>query len=241
MTWRTPPFDRAIAELEAYVRATYDPLGVIVSGSIVRGNPDPTSDFDVVVVHDQPWRLREQRRFADVPAELFVNPPAQIRRYFEREHAAGKPCTAHMLATGERLGASHPVLDELVHEAADWLARPLAPEPAQLTAQRYGAVDLLDDARDVIARDPATAALLLARAVDAIVEHAFWQRERFQPRRKDTLTALASIDPEAASLARRWASSTGRDALDAAEALARHVIGETTFFTWTSAREPVPA
>ena len=101
MTWCVPPYDRAIAELVAYARATWNPLGIVVSGSILRGEAGPTSDLDVNIVHAEPWRLRAQRRFAGVPAELFVNPPAQIRRYFASEHAAGRPCSAHMFTTGE--------------------------------------------------------------------------------------------------------------------------------------------
>src|SRR5689334_13047221 len=98
MTWRVPPFDQAVAELAAYAEATWQPIGVIVAGSIVRGEAGPTSDLDVVVVHRAPWRLREQRWFAGVPTELFVNPPAQIRRCFASEHAEGHPAMADMLA-----------------------------------------------------------------------------------------------------------------------------------------------
>ena len=56
-----PPFDQAVAELEAHVRATWQPLGILIAGSIVRGEAGPTSDLDVFVIHDQPWRLRAQR------------------------------------------------------------------------------------------------------------------------------------------------------------------------------------
>jgi hypothetical protein len=239
MTWRVPPFDRAIVELEAYVRATWNPLGIVVSGSIVRGDPGPTSDFDVHVIHDEPWRLRAQRRFAGVPAELFVNPPAQIRRCFASEHADGHPCSAHMLATGELVGPPHPVIDELVREARDWLARPLALAPTQLTAQRYAIVDAIDDARDTIAADPVAAHLLLAPAVSHIVAHAFLSRGLFQPRRKHAVTALAAIDPAAAELVRRWATQAGPDELATVAALARHVIAADTFFEWVSDLDPV--
>lgn len=239
MTWRVPPFDSAIAALEAYVRATYAPIGIVVAGSIVRGEAGPNSDFDVFVVHDQPWRLREQRRFDGVPAELFVNPPEQVRRYFATEHAGARPHTAHMFATGEPVEPVHPVIRELVAEARDWLARPLAPTPEQLESLRYGGVDLLDDARDIVDHDPVAASLLLADAVRQIIAYAFWKQHRFQPRRKDAVTALAAIDPAAAGLVRRWATSTGADALAAAAALARHVLDADTFFAWTSVREPV--
>ena len=94
-----PPFDQAVAELEAHVRATWQPLGILIAGSFVRGEAGPTSDLDVFVIHDRPWRLRAQRRFAGVPAELFVNPPAQIRRYFASEHAAGRTITGLRLSS----------------------------------------------------------------------------------------------------------------------------------------------
>lgn len=242
MTWRVPPYDRAIAELAAHVQATWKPLGVVVSGSIVRGEAGPTSDLDVFVVHDEPWRLRDQRRFAGVPAELFVNPPAQIRRYFAREHAEGKPSTAHMFATGEVLsvtpGAPHPVIAELMREGREWLARPFAVAPAELTSRRYGVVDLLDDARDVIG-DDTTAHLLLGAAVSDIVAYAFLARGRFRPRRKRAVAALAEIDPAAGELVRRWTTQRGAEALATVEALARHVVGVDTFFDWTSECEPV--
>jgi predicted nucleotidyltransferase len=237
--WRVPPFDRAIDELLTYVRATYAPLGIVVSGSIVRGEAGPTSDFDVFVVHEEAWRVREQKRFAGVPAELFVNPPAQVRQYFEREHAAGRPCTAHMFATGEVIEPVHPAIAELVQDAREWLARRLAPTEDALTRFRYGAVDLLDDARDVIAGDPAAAALLLGDVVQQIVAYAFWVRGRFQPRRKETIAALALIDPAAAALVRESQASSGRERLTTVAALARHVLAVDTFFEWTSPRESV--
>ena len=239
MTWRVPPVDRAVTELLAYVRATYAPRGIVVAGSIVRGEGGPNSDLDVFVIHDEAWRIREQRRFAGVPAELFVNPPAQIRRYFVSEHQRGRPSTAHMFATGEPIAPVDPIVDELVAEARDWLARPIEVSPAQLEALRYGAVDALDDARDIIDRDPATARLILADVVRQIVEIAFWGARRFQPGRKRTVAALATVDPAAAALVGRWASAGDAEVLGIVESLARHVLGVDTFFAWSPPREAV--
>ncbi|MGH2897353.1 MAG: nucleotidyltransferase domain-containing protein [Solirubrobacteraceae bacterium] len=243
MTWRVPPYDRAAAEVEAYVRATYAPIGIVIAGSIVRGEGGPLSDLDVCVVHEPAWRVREQRRFAGVPVELFVNSAAQVRRYFASEHREGKPSTAHMWTTGEPIAPVAPVIRELIAEAHDWMARPVEITPEGLAAQRYGAVDVLDDARDVIAVDPAAASLLLAEAVRSIVGYAFWKRARFQPRRKDAVRALAAIDPEAAALVRRWAACGAAampEALAAVEALARHVQGDDTCFDWISERDIPP-
>ncbi len=235
VTWRVPPFDRAHDELVAYVRATYAPIGIVVAGSIVRGEAGPTSDLDVFVVHGEPWRLRDQRRFAGVPAELFVNPAAQVRRYFASEHARARPCTAHMFATGEPVEPIDPVIVELVREAREWLARPVERTEAELEQLRYGAVDTLDDVRD--ATDEPTSRLLLGNVVQQVVEYAFVSRRMFVPRRKDVVGKLAAIDAEAAQLVRRWAAE--HDGLATVEALAKRVLGVDTFFAWASPRQPV--
>jgi len=119
MTWRVPPYDVAVAEIEAHVRATYQVHGIVIAGSIVRGEPGPTSDFDVFIVHREPWRLRDQRWFNGVPTELFVNPPERIRGYFKSEHGEGRPSTAHMFTTGELLAGADDVATELVPAPAD--------------------------------------------------------------------------------------------------------------------------
>lgn len=236
MTWRVPPFAAAAAEIETHVRATYALHGLVLAGSIVRGEAGPTSDFDVMIVHREPWRLRDQRRFAGVPTELFVNPPERIRGYFASEHRDGRPCTADMFATGEILVADD-VVHDLVCEARTWLGRPVEISESALTQKRYFIVDCLDDARDALAHDPAAAAVLLAQAVRDVVAYAFWSRRQFQPRRKHLTRSLAVIDPAAADRLREFATASGDEAMRIAVALARHVIGADTFFAWTSERD----
>lgn len=236
MSWRVPPYDRAVDEAEAFIRASWKIHGIVVAGSIVRGEAGPTSDLDVFVVHAEPWRVRVQKRFAGVPAELFVNPPDRIRGYFASEHAAARPGTAHMLATGVVLPDGDEIVAELVREAREWLARPIDFAPAELDSKRYAAVDMLDNARDMIDTDPAVAQLLLADAVQQTIAYAFWKRAMFQPRRKDLLRALHDVDPVAVGHVRAFAAARGGQALEIAIALANHVLGVDTFFEWTSDR-----
>jgi predicted nucleotidyltransferase len=238
MTWRTAEVERAIEAMLAYVRETFSPRGIVVAGSIVRGEAGPRSDLDVLVIHDEPWRSREQHRFAGIATELFVNPPAQFRRYFASEHERGRPSTADMFATGEPIAPVDPVVDELIREAREWMVKPIQPSRATLESMRYAAVDLIDDARDVIEAggEPATARLMLADAVARIVGYAFQRRGRFLPRRKRAVEELAQIDPDAAALVREWAS---RRELVTVETLARRVLGVDTFFEWSSERERV--
>jgi hypothetical protein len=104
---------------------------------------------------------------------------------------------------------------------------------------RYGAVDALDNARDIIDGDPAVSRLLLADAVRQIVEYAFWRAQQFQPRRKHVLAALAALDATAADLVRRWGAASDADALAIVESLARHLLSVDPFFAWSSPRETV--
>ena len=62
MNWR-----EIVPEIDAHVRATYKVHGIVIAGSIVRGEADPTSDFDVFIVHAEPSRLRDRRHFKTCP------------------------------------------------------------------------------------------------------------------------------------------------------------------------------
>lgn len=236
MTWRVPPYDRAVEEAEAFIRATWRVNGIVVAGSIIRGEAGPTSDLDIFVVHGEPWRVRAQKRFAGVPTEIFVNPPERIRGYFKNEHSAGRPSTAHMFSTGVALPGAEEIVTELVREARESLARPIVVTSAELEAKRYAVVDMLDNARDTNDTDPAMTRLLLADAVQQIIEYAFWKRAMFQPRRKDQLRALHEVDPVAVDHVRAFTAARPDEALPTSIALATHVLGVDTFFEWTSDR-----
>lgn len=180
------PYRTALDQALAFVFDRFQPIGVIASGTIVRGDPSPSSDLDLFVIHRQPWRQRLQRFFNGVPAELFVNPPERVERYFDEERADGRPVTAHMLATGVVVHAADPVVEQLRTRAAALLASPPAVDEAVLTPLRYAAANHLEDALDVADHDPATAQLFLNRSVDAALLLRFRQAARWQPRTKSS-------------------------------------------------------
>ena len=64
-------------------------LGVLVGGSRMRSEGDPHSDIDVVVVVDRPYRKRWNFVIGGVEVETLINPPFQMRRYFEEERQDG--------------------------------------------------------------------------------------------------------------------------------------------------------
>ncbi len=228
-----PPFDDALEQALTFIRARTEPLGVLACGSITRGEGDASSDLDLYVVHAAPWRQRIQKRFAGVPAEIFVNPPGQIRRYMADEEESGRLITAHMLATGHVLFEDDKIVPALRLDARDRLAKVPALDPESLALKRYLAACRCEDATDRRQTDPVAARRLMNRAVDAMLEYSLWNSGRWQPRDKDLLDVL---DDDVAALARLWLDDGD---WDAALELADKTIGTCGFFEWEWPRESV--
>jgi hypothetical protein len=230
--------DHALRAAVPFILERFNPDGIIVTGSIVRGNPGPTSDLDVHVIHRAPERQRIQKWFEGVPVEIFVNPPTTIRGYFADE--VRRPSTAHMLATGFTVLDEAPIVQLLVQEAREWLARPLKLTEAQLTVLRYGAADAFDNARDVRDADPCTAVRILNGAVDGMLDYAFFVRGKTMPRAKDYLAELSEVDDAVAQLARRYyLAQDVAERFALAEEIAAQTVTETGFFEWESPLERI--
>lgn len=238
-----PRYAAALREAVAFALAEVDATGIVAAGTIVRGTPHASSDLDLYVVHDAPVRRRVQRYFGQaVPAELFINPPAAVRTYFAAEHAAGRPITAHMLATGHVVFARGPALAELRGEAAAWLARPSYLGSAALVRARYDAATRLEDALDVADTDPATATALLTRAILGMLETWCRARTGAVPRDKDLLARVAALDPGLGARACTvFADVPLAERCAAAVAVADATIGARGFFEWDSGFDPVPS
>lgn len=206
--------ERLIAALIDYLQAEFgdDLLGVLATGSRVHGQPDPTSDLDAHVVIAPPRRQRRNFVLDGVEIELFINPPFQIRRYM----AAGGT-DPHMFAFGRAVYDPHGVIAALQAEGrAIWEA---GPPPIQATwMPRYFVADLLRDIVDVAASDEASASLLIAWAVERLVETHCQLNGRWPEKPKRRLGGLAAWDAPAAELAR---AALAGGALDQ---LAAHVL-----------------
>ena len=210
----------------------------MASGTIVRGAPDPASDLDLYVLHRGSFRQRLQKFFNGVPAEIFVNPPSAVERYFAEEQAEGRPLTAHMLATGAVILELDPVVSALRRKTIQLLAQPPDPTPERLTMARYMAATRHEDALDVVTRDPALARMLLSQAVDDILRFCFLQARMFLPRSKELLRAFTEIDPQTAAMVRRFFAAPDLEAqLELAGQIADRTIGVRGFFEWESAPE----
>jgi predicted nucleotidyltransferase len=233
-------YDLALREAVAFILENFNSSGIIASGTIIRGNPDPTSDLDIYVIHQESFRRRIQKYFNKVPAEIFVNPPSMVENYFIEEGAARRPITAHMLATGFVILELDPVVSTLRQRAAEILENPPESSSESLTMARYLAALLFEDALDVVERDPATAQMLLSRAVTEMLHYSFARADRYLPRPKELLTQVAEVDAEAAGLAQAFfKNSLFETRLKFAKQLADRVLGVRGFFKWESIPDEV--
>ena len=232
-------YDVALRKAVEFILENHTVLGIIASGTILRGNPDPSSDLDIYVIHAHPFRQRLQKYFNGIPAEIFVNPPKAVEAYFEEEQADRKPLTAHMLSTGFVILDLDPVIGELVHKAENLLSQPPA-APENLTYQRYSLASIFEDAEDVVERDPETAEMIVYRAVGEMLNFCFIEAGEFIPRQKSLLAELAGLDAKAAELALSFyrASSLGEKMILAGK-IADQTVGERGFFEWEMPRNEV--
>jgi hypothetical protein len=232
------PYTEALHEAVTFILERYAVLGVVASGTIVAGTPDLNSDLDIFVIHGEPQRQRVQKRFHGVATEIFVNPPATIRRYFAEELL--RPSTAHMLAHGAVLIDRHPLTEELIAEAHGWLATVPNLSATQLTLRRYMAADAFENAQDIAERDPANASLILHQAVLAMLDYSFLAANLHLPRAKRMLAAVSELDPALGDMARCFYDAPNHHARMAlAHQIALHTIQATGFFEWESPLEEV--
>lgn len=228
------PYATALREAVRFILGYVEPVAIIAAGSIIRGNPNPNSDFDLYVLHRQPRRQRVQRWFNGVPTEIFINPPDFIPTYFADEGSEGHPSTAHMFATGSVVFDVESVIEPLRAQAREALAQPPNPSSTQLTLMRYGAADMLENALDIRDTAPENARILLCVAVMDMLKYAYLKAGRHLPRHKDMLAQLSGLDAELADLAFAFYRTSGDEAFELAGKIADKTIATRGFFEWES-------
>jgi ribosomal protein S18 acetylase RimI-like enzyme len=227
---------QALTEAVAFAYGHTKVIAIIASGTIIRGVPDPNSDFDLFVLHDAPWRQRVQRLFNDTPCEFFINPPARVPAYFEEE--TWRPIAAHILATGVVVGGDPRSCAGLVAQAQAVLASRPALSAEDDTHIRYQIASTVEDARELLARDAEGAALLALVALLKLIEYAFQSQHRHIPRGKDLLTSLDALAPTTGAAVRAvYAAGSASEQVNRVCALTRTLIGADGFFAWDGTRD----
>lgn len=229
----------ALEEAVEWINTNYQPIAIIATGSIIRGNGNANSDFDIFVIHNDTYRQRVQKFFNNVPCEIFINNIQHIQGYFEDELKSNKPVSANMLATGKVLmGADNNHISELIEQAKQYATRAIVLSNAQLNARKYTLVTFLEDATDVIDADTATAQLLLNRIVEQIIEYVFALHQQPLPRIKDRLKILHDIDANTAiSISAYYGSKDVMEQYKLIYALVLRLTGHTSFYEWESSKD----
>ena len=231
-----PPFDQALVEAIEYVFEIHgDVVAINLAGSVARGETDARSNIDLYVIVGGDLRHRDQRIFSGVPVEMFFNPEERARRAFDDDRKEGRAPGVALMAFGHIIYDPDGVFERLRADALDVMEHGPAVTDEQVTRHRYVAVNQLDNALDVVERDPAMAQILATEAVSQAIAVWFIERGGWTPRAKDRLEALRRVDPEAADAVVQFILSG--DITDAESAVGV-LLGVSGFFEWESIPEP---
>lgn len=214
-------------------------LGAVFAGSLARGGAGPSSHLDLVVLQEAAGRRRVQRKFADVPVELFFNSRGWLTAYLHEEPLCGRPVMTHMLATGVVIADTNGQLAAICREAKETIRAGAQLTPERLTKSRYRTACLVEDALDFGAVDSPDARRMRALAVEALIEYAFLQKNQFLPRPKERLHVLSLGEPRlAGGLALALSAPATAVAQSALRNAAHQILGTAGFFEWESADDP---
>ena len=235
-----PPYDEGLRQAVVFILEKFSVVGIIAAGTIIRGRPAATSDFDMYIFHDGNFRQRLQRRFNGIPTEIFVNTIDTAKTYLTSEIERGRPSTAHMLSTGFVIFESDPTIQRLREKAREVLQ--CNPNPTQkfLLQKRYGLATQFEDGLDMRESDPEAAIMILAMAVRDMLQYAFWKANRWLPRDKDLLDATASLDPQLCEWGRAFFSTPDQATkIELAQKIADVTIETHGFFEWDGDPDPL--
>jgi hypothetical protein len=229
------PYATALREAVDDLHQRYAPVGILVSGTIIRGTPHAHSDLDIVAIHEVEWRQRTQRFFNGVPCETFVNPAYRIRDGLVDEAARGRPVLAHMVSTGVIIEDPTGIMAELQAEArANFEAGPQV-SGTTLLLQRYEIATAFEDAVDLGPFDQDRANAMLIEATIGAVKWHFLNQGRWLPRPKALLADLEALDPKLGEQVRLAVRATSFDErLAIATPIMEQMVGTTGFFEWDS-------
>jgi hypothetical protein len=230
----------ALKEGTEWIIDKFNPIGLIVTGTIVRGNPDINSDFDIFAIHNNFFRQRIQKTFKSVPFEIFVNPPSSIIKNLKNEYKSQRQCTAHMLATGLVLINKADIINELITNANINLGKQPDYGECQATMLRYKAALLLEDAIDIKDKDAGMTNIFISDTVQAILDWFYYKEKVFKPRQKELIVNTERMNQKIGEYSRKVMESTQlEEKFDYLKRLADLTIMTYGFFEWESEKEEV--
>lgn len=137
-------------------RTKDDVTGTMVCGSYVTGNPSSHSDIDVhIILSDEAdWRQRGNLVVDGYLIEYFVNPPKQIKKYFEDDYKDLRPHSMVQFLTGKIIFDKYNEIEKLKNEARVWFDKKHK-DLNNITVElmKYHIWDTLDNLEDCYEQD----------------------------------------------------------------------------------------
>jgi hypothetical protein len=231
-------YETALNKAITWIKENFNPTGIIVTGSIIRGNPNANSDFDIYVIHEGSYRQRVQKYFDGVPCEIFVNNFEHVYGYFEEEYKVNRPVSAHMVATGTMImGGDNPELKKLIETASEYLLKSPTIDDAKRTALKYTISTMFEDATDVKDADPVTSKHLLNKMVSDLMDYVFLDNGIPLPRPKERIKYLESNYPDIGKpISDYYKAENFSDQYNIVKELVMKVCGGQGFFEWDSGK-----
>ena len=236
---RAAGFEAALDEFITPWRKRRDVVGGLVCGSYITGSASARSDLDVQIVlaPGTAWQERGNHVVAGFLVEYFLNPPEQLRLYFERDRERNRPVTATMFATGRVLFDQSEEVRKLRRDAEKSLRTPFPKLPAkEVEKLKYFIWDSLDNLTEAHAGD-----VPLAHGYHDHVHRVYSDYARFlrqsvlpayqlyrylsEPRYRKKYLLRAFPDLRVRTLILAALEARGRDEMmRCAEALSRHAL-----------------
>jgi hypothetical protein len=131
-------------------------VAALVCGSYITGNPSKRSDIDIhIILSDEvDWRERGNQIVNGFLIEYFVNPPKQIRKYFEEDYFDNSSMSMVQFITGKAIFDHIGIIKILKSEASDWKNKQYKELDNTLKEiKKYGLWDTMDNLFDCFESD----------------------------------------------------------------------------------------
>lgn len=230
---------QALEKAIEWIKSYFNPIGIIVSGSIIRGNPNDKSDFDIYIIHEEGFRQRIQKYFDGVACELFINTPNQVCAYFEQDYHSNRPVTAHMIASGVfYFGENHSECKKIVETAKSYLSKKPIVSDKRLIFDKYSIALSFEDAIDMKNIDSVTASYFLHKSMYDLINFLYYKNQIQLPRAKERISTIKLLFPEIYIHVINFYTSNQIDQkIEIMQFLMNTYLGEIGFFEWESEKE----
>ncbi|MFZ4715426.1 MAG: nucleotidyltransferase domain-containing protein [Bacteriovoracaceae bacterium] len=168
-----------------YLEKFPDCAGILLAGSVMRGEGTPSSDLDIVVIYerlDNAWR--DSFHFEGWPVEVFVHDLETLNYFFQSlERPSGVPSLPSMVIEGKMIPSANPILEKaknLAKKVVD--AGPIPWTEKEIMRGRYNITDICDDMKS-----PRSDAELIASGVrlyEVITDFYFRSKNKWSAKGK---------------------------------------------------------